>query len=135
MPAHQHTEVTRTTTRRDDDVPEQTTRKESHVYEDSPSGTVLAERIIYYILGVIEVLLVFRLVLALLGANRANDFAQFIFNLSQPFVQPFFSLFGYQPAYGVSRLEIYTLVAMAVYAVIAWGIVALIRLPRNVDEE
>jgi len=135
MPAHSRTEVTRTTTKHGDMPDDSTTRTERHVYKDSASGSVMAERIVYYILGVIEVVLAFRFLLALLGANRANDFAQFVFNLSHPFVQPFFSLFSYRPAYGVSRMEIYTLVAMAVYAVIAWGIVSLLHLPRDVEEE
>jgi len=32
---------------------------------------------------------------------------------------------------GVSRFEIYTLVAMIFYAVVAWGIVSWITLDRN----
>ncbi len=105
----------------------QVTRTEA----DTPSGLVLAERVVYYLLGIIEVLLAFRFVLALLGANRGNDFAQFVFSLSQPLVQPFFGLFNYQPTYGASHIEIFTLVAMGVYAVIAWGITALFDLPRR----
>jgi hypothetical protein len=107
-----------------------TTRTTQSVAHDA-SGRLLAERVVYYILGVIEVLLAFRFVLALLGANRSNGFADFIFSLSRPFAQPFFTLFGYQPAYGHSYFEIGTLVAMAVYAVVAWGIVSLLRLPRR----
>jgi hypothetical protein len=103
-------------------------------HEPKPSGTILAERIVYYLLGVLEVVLAFRLVLSLLGANRSNAFAQFIYNLSLPFAQPFFSLFGYEPTYGTSHLELGTAVAVVVYAIIAAGIVALLRLPRRGSE-
>ena len=136
MAAHTHTHVTRSTRHRyadPDDVDATTTRTDSYE-EASASGSVLAARIVSYLLGIIEVILAFRFALALLGANRSNDFAQLVFNLSYPFVQPFFGLFGYTPRYGASHLELYTLVAMAVYAIVAWGIISLIRLPRSGDD-
>lgn len=137
MPARTQTNVTHTATRRHDvdpDVDTSTTRTERRVEEEPASGSVLAARVVSYILGVIEVVLAFRFALALLGANRSNDFAQFVFNISQPFVQPFFGLFGYTPRYGASHVEMYTLVAMAVYAIVAWGIISLIRIPRSGDD-
>jgi hypothetical protein len=108
-----------------------TTTRITRTVSDDPAGYVLAERAIYYVLGIVEVTLAFRFVLALLGANRGNDFAQLIFNVSNPLVQPFFSLFSYQPTYGANHVEVFTLVAMAVYAVLAWGITALLDLPRR----
>jgi hypothetical protein len=116
------------------DVDATDTRTERTVEEAPATGSVLAIRVVSYILGVIEVILALRFILALLGANRANDFANFVFSVSQPLVQPFFSLFGYRPHYGASKLEMYTWVAMIVYAIIAWGIISLIRLPRGEDE-
>ena len=94
------------------------------------SGPTLLARIIWYIAGVLLVLLTFRFVFALLGANSNNAFANFIYNASHPFVAPFFSLFGYRLQYGVSRFEVYTLVAMAVYAVIAYGLARLVTIGR-----
>lgn len=94
------------------------------------SGAIIAKRIIWFIADAILILLAFRFVLALLGANPANDFANFIYNVSHPFVAPFFGLFSYTQQYGVSRFEIYTLVAMLVYLVIAWGLSRLIDLGR-----
>lgn len=98
------------------------------------SGSTVAVRIIWFIAGAILILLAFRFVLALLGANPANAFANFIYTTSYPFVAPFFGLFSYDRQYGVSRFEIYTLVAMAVYAVIAWGLARLFTIgePRQV---
>lgn len=91
----------------------------------------VAQRVIWYIAGVILVLLGFRFILSLLGANQSNGFANFIYSVSHPFVSPFFSLFSYNYNYGVSRFEIYTLVAMAVYAVVAWGLAKIFSLNRH----
>lgn len=91
----------------------------------------VANRIIWFVAGIILFLLAFRFVLSLLGANTTNSFANFIYSASHPFVAPFFGLFAYNNIkYGVSRFEVYTLVAMAVYAVIAWGLTALININR-----
>jgi len=106
------------------------TREVHEVYENDVASSTLAARVIWYIAGVLLVLLAFRFVLALLGANPSNGFANFIYTVSHPFVAPFFSLFGYNLRYGVSRFEIYTLVAMAVYAVIAWGLARLVTIGR-----
>jgi hypothetical protein len=94
------------------------------------SGATLATNIIWYIAGLLEILLAFRFVFALLGANPANGFANFIYSVSYPFVAPFFGLFGYTKQYGVSRFESYTLVAMLVYLVAAWLITRLFTLNR-----
>jgi uncharacterized protein YggT (Ycf19 family) len=92
----------------------------------------LFSRIVWLIAGVILVLLGFRFILTLLGANTANAIANFVYNTSHPFVAPFFGLFKYNNVtYGVSRFEIYTLVAMLFYIVLAWGIVKLVTLNRR----
>lgn len=96
----------------------------------TPPPPTLVGRIIWYIGGVISILLAFRFVLALLGANPASAFAHFIYNVTTPLVSPFFGLFGYTPTYGVSRLEVFTLVAIAVYALVAWGLVKLVTIAR-----
>ena len=91
----------------------------------------VAERVVWYFAGVLVTLLAFRFVLSLLGANRGNPFADFIYSFSYPFVAPFFGLFGYQVQYGVSRFEIETLVAIAVYTLVAYGISALVNINRK----
>jgi uncharacterized protein YggT (Ycf19 family) len=91
----------------------------------------LATRIIWYITGLILALLALRFVLALLGANQANGFANFVYNVSHPFVAPFFTLFNYNLQYGVSHFETFTLVAMAVYAGIAFALAKLFTINRR----
>lgn len=95
------------------------------------SRSVLSQ-IIWFVAGVILVILAFRFTLSLLGANTTNAFANFIYNISHPFVAPFFGLFNYDNIrYGVSRFEVYTLVAMLVYAAVAWALTALVNIGRR----
>lgn len=76
------------------------------------------ERLVYIIGGILLTLLGLRVLLSLLGANRANPFADFIYSVTYPFVQPFFGLFNYEVEYGVSRFEIETVVAILIYALV-----------------
>ena len=85
-------------------------------YDDGAPS--LGERIVYLVGGILITLLAFRVLLSLLGANRGNFFADFIYNVTYPFVAPFFGLFGYDVQYGVSRLEVETIFAIVVYSVL-----------------
>lgn len=122
--------VRETTTRSGDSV-----HKTTHI--DNPRAASahnqnVAERVVWFIAGILLVLLGFRFLLSLLGANTTNGFANFIYSASHPFVAPFFSLFSYKSdTYGVSRFEVYTLVAIVVYAVVALGIAKLVTLNRE----
>ncbi len=123
-------EVTQTSSQ-DGDYVHRTTEV-SRPKDEASNTQTLARNIVWYIAGVIEVLLGFRFLLALLGANSTNTFANIIYTLSRPFVAPFFSLFSYRGyVYGVSRFEVYTLVAMLFYLVVAWGIAKLVTLNRE----
>jgi uncharacterized protein YggT (Ycf19 family) len=96
------------------------------VHEDEHTwGAAMARRIVFYLLDVLEALLAFRFFLALLGANPASPFVQFIYMASEPFVYPFRGIFPQVSAQG-AVLEWAVLLAMVVYAVVAWGIGRLI---------
>lgn len=130
-------EVEETVVRDDAPVERGTRRVERTTTTDGAPAAVVAtgpstaERIVYFISGIILTILAFRFILSLLGANRDNGFADFIYSFSYPFVAPFFGLFGYEVEYGVARFEIETLVAMAVYALVAYAIVKMIRIARK----
>lgn len=109
----------------------QTTREASTNTTPKEHKQNVAERVVWYVGGVILVLLVFRFMLSLAGANTTNGFADFIYNTSHPFVAPFFSLFSYKTNYGVSHIEVYTLVAMAFYAVVTYGVAKLATINRD----
>jgi YGGT family len=93
-------------------------------------GLSVAERaamITYLILGIMEALLITRVILKLLAANPGSSFVRFVYNVSALLVAPFQGIFP-TPATQNSVLELSSLVAIAVYAVIAWGIVRLIAI-------
>lgn len=90
-------------------------------------------RLIWLVASILLIILAFRFVLALLGANPSNGFANFIYSVSHPFVAPFFGLFSYNFKAGVARFEVYTLVAMAVYAIIAYILGRLVTLTQDSD--
>lgn len=89
-----------------------------------------AEMIVRFLFGVLLSVLAIRFVFALLGADQTNAFANFIYQLSYPFVAPFFGIFGYTFKYGVSRFEFETLVAMAIYALVGYGVSKLVSIAR-----
>ena len=122
--------VRETTTKSGDTVQKTTEIKSPH--DETEHHNNVAERVVWFVAGVILVLLGFRFLLSLLGANTTNAFADFVYTTSQPFVSPFFSLFNYnESVYGTSRFVVYTLIAMLFYVVIAWGIAKLVTLNRD----
>jgi YggT family protein len=90
-----------------------------------------AQQIVYLIYGVLTGLLVIRIVLSLLGANRGNGFANFIYSITNPFVSPFRGLFGYRAQYGVSRFEVESIVAIIVYGLVTWLIIKIFELTKR----
>lgn len=123
-------EVRETTTRTGDTVQKTTQVNDSAANEEHTAN--VADRIIWLIAGIIITILSFRFVLSLLGANRQSGFASLIYSISYPFVAPFFGLFSYDDTViaGASRFELYTLIAIAVYVVLAWIISRLVNLNR-----
>lgn len=111
-----------------------TVRRESVATAHQASGTTMVARVIWFIAGFIITLLALRVVLLLFGANQDSGFVSFIYTLSAPFAVPFYGIFAYEPSYGVSVLEVSSLVAIAIYALIAWGIARLMTLNRPAAE-
>lgn len=101
------------------------------VVDETRPVTPVAARLVYLVGGIITALLGLRFLLSLLGANRGNTFADFIYTTSHPFVAPFFGLFNYKEQFGVVRFEFETLVAMLFWGFVTWLIVQLIMLPAE----
>ncbi|MEO5950572.1 MAG: YggT family protein [Candidatus Saccharimonadales bacterium] len=100
-------------------------RRQAVETRSSLSGSIIAQRVVWYIVGVIVALLAVRIVLQLLGANQGNGFVDFVYSLSGIFAAPFFGMFSYQPTYGASTLEIGTIVGIIVYTLVGWGFAKL----------
>jgi YGGT family len=95
------------------------------------TNTETYEYIVYFFFGTLELLLAFRLVLKLMGASLSSAFVGFIYGLTGLFILPFEGIFHRGLSQGIettSVLEPATLVALIVYAFLAWGIVKLIRI-------
>jgi hypothetical protein len=80
---------------------------------------------IWLIFGGIEALIGMRVILMLIGANPANTFTAFVYQLSELFLWPFRNIVA-NPAFQNYVLEITSIMAMIVYPLIGWAIVRLI---------
>jgi uncharacterized membrane protein len=85
------------------------------------------DRIMYTLLGILEILLGLRFVLKLIAANPDSGFTVFIYGVTGIFMAPFNAIVG-TPAYKGSSFEFTTLIAMAVYALLFWILVRLIQI-------
>ena len=113
-------------------VPAGTTAHQTETFTSDPYAvrreqTIKIQKGIYLLFGILEGLLGIRFVLGLLGANPAAGFAQFIYRITGPFMAPFMGLFG-QPRFEGSVVEFNALVAILVYALIAWVLVKIVGL-------
>lgn len=84
-------------------------------------------QIVIWIFGLLEGLLGLRVLLRLLAANPENPIAAFIFQVTALFIAPFQGL-TLEPTAGEVVLEVPTVIAMAVYAILAWALVKLIEI-------
>ena len=97
-------------------------RSEAVAYDPYAGRRMAAYRVqqlIYWIFGLIEGLIAIRFVLKALGANPSAGFAEFIYAITAPLVAPFVGLFGNPTGQG-SVLEMASIVALIVYALLAW---------------
>ena len=99
----------------------------NHRRESDARGRV--KRIIYYILGIIEAVLVFRFILKMVGANPASTFVRLVYSVSNALIIPFSGIIRPFVAQGIetrSVTEPATITAVIVYMLAAWGIAKLV---------
>jgi uncharacterized protein YggT (Ycf19 family) len=85
------------------------------------------DRIIWLLAIILETLIAFRIFLKLIAANPASGFASFVYAVTEPFLAPFAGLTSTPSASG-AVLEISSIIAMVVYALLFWLAVYLIHL-------
>lgn len=83
--------------------------------------TFKVTQLIWLLVGLLEGLLALRFIFKLIGVNAANAFASLLYAVTDLFVAPFASLTGAPAAAGMV-LEVSTLIAMIVYALIGWAL-------------
>ncbi len=107
--------------------------QESEVTDDdvvvtSPTSSVAqTARFIYYIMGVVNVLLLLRLIFQAFGANRGSPIVALIYSLTGALLAPFRGIFDIAAA-GESVIDPAIFVAMIIYALLAKGLVELLYL-------
>lgn len=126
-------QVVRTTTKV---TPEVQTEHPQKVFEKK-KVIFRSNQVIWYILGVIEVLLAFRILLRMFGAYP-SEFTNLIYFLSAPFAIPFRGILKTSTEGAV--IEWSTFIAMLVYALLAYGLVELLKFikpvtPQEVEKE
>ena len=125
-----------------------TVREESHVTRDAGAGGVVdsaevvssatparrAAEAIYLVFGIINGLLLIRVVLKLLAANPLAGFSKFIYGLTDVFLAPFRNLLPTVGGGSGAVLEMSTVIAIVVYALVGWAVVRLVAIVflRNV---
>jgi len=89
-----------------------------------PSGGEFAGRVVILLFGIVQVLIILRIVLLLLNAREGNDLVSFILNASQIFVGPFNGMLNVDNLKsGGSILDVAALLAL-----IGWSVLEAIIL-------
>lgn len=103
---------------------------EEHVVEnvnlEYRQSVYKVSQLVWLLFGGLEALLGIRVILMLIGANPGNWFTTVIYQLSGLFLWPFQNLVT-NPTFQNMTLEVTTIIAMLVYALLGWIIVRLIR--------
>jgi len=95
------------------------------VQSEQRTFIVRLTQLVWLLFGILEALIGLRVVLRLIAANPASPFARLVYSASNLFVWPFAGLTRTPAAEGMV-LDIPSIIAMFVYALIAWAIVRLI---------
>ena len=103
---------------------------ESSYTPAGPGGATVASRIVTFAFGILQVLLILRIILLLLVANPGNDIVGFVFGITQPFVEPFIGMFSLNrvEADQGSVLDIAAIVALIGWTLIEALILAGLRI-------
>jgi hypothetical protein len=83
--------------------------------------TFKATQLVWLLFGILEALIALRIGLMLIGANAESPIVAMIYGFTALFLFPFAGLIG-SPTYGNMVLELSSIFAMLIYALIAWAI-------------
>jgi uncharacterized protein YggT (Ycf19 family) len=81
----------------------------------------------WFVVALIATLIAIRFILKMLGAAPQAEFVAFMYGVTAPLVAPFRGIFP-DTAQGFNVFEASALVAMVIYLLLGWGIVALIKI-------
>jgi uncharacterized protein YggT (Ycf19 family) len=95
-----------------------------------PESAAVAARVVGFLFGVLQALLILRLVLLVLIANPGNDIVALILNATDPFVEPFRGMFALDRVRADvgSVFDLAALVALIGWTLVEGLILAAIRI-------
>jgi uncharacterized protein YggT (Ycf19 family) len=123
-----------------EEEPEGTVREESHVTSSgaSPDSSTKVVRsltparrtieVIYLVFGIVDVVLLVRMVLKLLAANPHAGFTSFTYGVSDALLIPFRGILPTTTVSGQSVFELSVLLAIVVYALLGVGLTRLVSI-------
>ncbi|HEY7130934.1 MAG TPA: hypothetical protein VH440_01725 [Candidatus Limnocylindrales bacterium] len=98
----------------------------------SPSGAELASRLVIFLFGIVQVLIILRIVLLLLNAREGNDLVSWILNASQIFVAPFEGMLNTNAlSSGGSVLDVAAILALVGWTIVEALVLALLNIFRH----
>ena len=98
-----------------------TTRTRGYYY-----GGSFTARVVNTVVGIIELVLLARIVLELFGANAASPFVAWVYDVSGAFIGPFIGAFPAIYLTSNSVLDIVAILAMIGYAVLGWILIEIL---------
>ena len=105
---------------------EQGIERRERIVEDRGAARDMAiyrmTNLVWLLVGILEVTLILRLALKLIGANPMTPFVSFVYQVTDLFLWPFFGVVA-EPASGAMVLEVSTLIAMFVYFGVTFGLI------------
>jgi len=125
---HLRTEETRTTYV---DEPVANDVRSSRTVRYEPGGAAILERLIIWIFGIVQLLIVLRIVLLLFAAREGNPIVGFVYSITDLLVAPFRGIFGINEiAAGATALDVAALVALIGWTILELVILGLVRIFR-----
>ena len=100
---------------------------ETTVVREEYFPKVFLMRLIDVLIGIIEILLVFRIGLKFFAANPSTEFVAWIYQISGALLGPFVGAFPNMSLGGVSVLDVVAVLAMIVYAVCGWILIRILQ--------
>ncbi len=100
-------------------------------YVARPSPAEVLRRIIALLFGILQAMIIIRVALLLLAANRGNEIVRFVLNVTAPFVDPFRGMFRLDTvtASGTgSVLDVAALVALVGWTLIEALLLAIVSI-------
>ena len=102
-----------------------------------PSGGEVIRRFVMLLFGILQGLLILRIILLLLIANPGNDVVGLILGITDPFVEPFRNMFAldWVTADSGSMLDIAAIVALIGWTLVEALVIALLSLGARRGED